>query len=67
MSVAWFRPRGLTAEPSSANLDPAKDRRIDAPLAAAIHEAVWSVVRRHPLAGVAQGQAGDPGPSRERP
>jgi hypothetical protein len=45
-------PRGLTAEPYNEKLDPAKDRRIDEKLAAAIQEAVWTVVSRHPLAGV---------------
>jgi hypothetical protein len=45
-------PRGLSAEPYNEKLDPAKDRRIDEKLAAAIQEAVWESVSRHPLAGV---------------
>jgi hypothetical protein len=51
-------PRGLTAEPYNEKLDPAKDRRIDEKLAAAIQEAVWTVVSRHPLAGVRTAPAG---------
>jgi hypothetical protein len=45
-------PRGLGAGPYNLKLDPKKDRSIDKDLAAAIQEAAWSVVRKHPLAGV---------------
>ena len=45
-------PRGMTAEPYNEKLDPKKDRLIDEELAAAIQDAVWTVVSKHPLAGV---------------
>ena len=45
-------PRGMTADPYNENVDPKKDRLIDEKLAAAIQDAVWSVVSKHPLAGV---------------
>ncbi len=45
-------PRGMTAEPYNGHLDPKKDRLIDEKLAAAIQDAVWNVVSKHPLAGV---------------
>ncbi len=45
-------PRGITAKPYNEKLDPKKDRRIDERLAAAIQDAVWTVVSKHPLAGV---------------
>jgi hypothetical protein len=45
-------PRGITAEPYNEKLDPKKDRLIDEKLAAAIQDAVWSVVSNHPLSGV---------------
>jgi len=45
-------PRGLTAGPYNENLDPKKDRLIDETLAVAIQDAVWTVVSKHPLAGV---------------
>ena len=45
-------PRGITAAPYNEKLDPKKDRLIDEKLAAAIQDAVWTVVSKHPLAGV---------------
>src|SRR5271157_1592796 len=45
-------PRGMTAEPYNEKLDPKQDRLIDNELAAAIQDAVWTVVSKHPLAGV---------------
>jgi hypothetical protein len=45
-------PKGLTAAPYNEKLDSVKDRKIDDNLAAAIQEAVWSVVSMHPLSGV---------------
>ncbi len=45
-------PRGMTADPYNEKLDPKKDRLIDERLAAAIQDAVWTVVSKHPLAGV---------------
>ncbi len=45
-------PRGMTAEPYNEKLDPKKDRLIDEKLAAAIQDAVWSVVSKHPLTGI---------------
>jgi hypothetical protein len=45
-------PRGMTADPYNEKLDPKKDRLIDEKLAAAIQDAVWTVVSKHPLAGV---------------
>jgi hypothetical protein len=46
-------PGGMSAGPYNERLDPKKDRRIDEALAAAIQDAVWTVVGKHPLAGVA--------------
>ncbi len=45
-------PKGMTVEPYNEKLDPKKDRPIDPKLAAAIQDAVWTVVSKHPLAGV---------------
>ena len=45
-------PRGMTADPHNEKLDPKKDRLIDEKRAAAIQDAVWTVVSKHPLAGV---------------
>ena len=45
-------PRGMTADPYNEKLDPKKDRLIDEKLAAAIQDAVWTVVTKHTLAGV---------------
>ncbi len=45
-------PRGMTAAPYNENLDPKNDRLTDEELAAAIHDAVWTVVSKHPLAGI---------------
>ena len=52
--VTLFRnePRGMTADPYNEKLDPKKDRLIDEKLAAAIQDAVWTFVSKHPLAGV---------------
>jgi hypothetical protein len=44
--------RGMAAGPFNENLDSKQDRLIDEKLAAAIQEAVWTVVSKHPLAGV---------------
>ena len=52
-------PRGLTADPYNEKLDPKKDRLIDENLAAAIQDAVWSVVSKHPLAGVRRASSQD--------
>ena len=52
-------PRGLTADPYNEKLDPMKDRLIDDNLAAAIQDAVWSVVSKHPLAGVLRASSQD--------
>ena len=56
-------PRGLAAGPYNENLDPRKDRLIDEKLAAAIQDVVWTVVSKHPLAGVrrASSREGQPG------
>ncbi len=45
-------PKGITAAPYNEKLDPKNDRLIDEKLAAAIQDAVWIVVSKHPLAGV---------------
>jgi hypothetical protein len=45
-------PTGTTADPYNEKLNPKKDRLIDEELAAAIQNAVWTVVSKHPLAGV---------------
>jgi beta-1,2-mannobiose phosphorylase / 1,2-beta-oligomannan phosphorylase len=45
-------PKGMTADPYNEKLAPKKDRLIDDNLAAAIQDAVWTVVSKHPLAGV---------------
>ncbi len=45
-------PRGITAAPYNQKLDRKKDHLIDEKLAAAIQDAVWTVVSKHPLAGV---------------
>jgi hypothetical protein len=52
--AALFRdnPMGMTADPYNQNIDPEQDRLIDEKLAAAIQDAVWTVVSKHPLAGV---------------
>ena len=47
----------MTAEPYNEKLDPKKDRLIDEKLAAAIQDAVWTVVSKHPLAGVHTAEA----------
>ncbi len=50
-------PRGMTAEPYNEKLDPKKDRLIDEKLAVAIQDAIWTVVSKHPLAGVGNGSS----------
>jgi hypothetical protein len=45
-------PRGMKADPYNEKVDPKKDRLIDEKLAAAIQDAVWTVVSKHPLSGV---------------
>jgi len=45
-------PRGMMATPYNEKLDPNHDRMIDEKLAAAIQDAVWTVVSKHSLAGV---------------
>jgi hypothetical protein len=46
------KPVGLAAGPYNEKLDPKTDRHIDEKLAAAIQDVVWTVVSKHPLAGV---------------
>ncbi len=55
-------PKGLTASPYNGKIDPKTDRLIDENLAAAILDAVWTVVSKHPLAGVrkASSRVGEP-------
>jgi hypothetical protein len=45
-------PRGMAADAYNEKVDPKKDRLIDEKLAAEIQGAVWTVVSKHPLAGV---------------
>ena len=45
-------PRGMTADQYNEKLDRKTDILIDEKLAAAIQDAVWTVVSKHPLAGV---------------
>jgi hypothetical protein len=52
-------PRGVTAEPYNEKLDPNADRLIDEKLAGAIQDAVWTVVSKHPLAGVRRDSSRD--------
>jgi hypothetical protein len=52
-------PRGMTAEFYNEILDPKHDRLIDRKLAAAIQDAVWTVVSKHPLAGVHKASSRD--------
>jgi hypothetical protein len=42
----------MTADPYNETVDPKKDRLIDEKLVATIQDAVWTVVSKHPLAGV---------------
>ncbi len=52
-------PRGMTAAPYNEKLDSKNDRLIDLKLAAAIQDAVWTVVSKHPLAGIRRDSSGD--------
>jgi lysophospholipase L1-like esterase len=45
-------PKGMNADPYNEKIDPKQDRLIEEKLAAAIQDAVWTVVSKHPLAGV---------------
>jgi hypothetical protein len=55
-------PRGMTADAYNEKLDPKHDRLIDRKLATAIQDAVWTVVRKHPMAGVCKASDRDGNP-----